>query len=173
MAVDAVIAGVEFSADEPLPERGMAGVQCGMPILIPVQHFGVLAIALREILFAKAFQDAGIVQVGLGNEARRRPNVLFFLPVNGNLRFAELLFLGARLLRGGLLDVGLWHGGNSLRKWGSKLDPIGQPPGACCKRARRTILPDGRIFGEVSVRSRSIQGRGAESAVWAKQGLES
>src|SRR5215469_12294292 len=116
MAVDAVIAGVEFSADEPLPERRMAGVQRGMPILIPVQHFGVLAIALRKMFFAKALQNMGVIQVGLGNEARRRPNVVFFLPVNGDLRFAELLFLTARLFGGGLLDVGLWHGGNSLGK---------------------------------------------------------
>ena len=37
MPVDAVVAGIQFAADKPLPERRLVGVQRGVPILVPVQ----------------------------------------------------------------------------------------------------------------------------------------
>ena len=93
MAVDAVVAGVQLAADKPFPERRMIGVQRGVPILIPVEKFGVLAEAFGEIFFAEAFDDARIVEIRLGDEAGRRANVLFFLPVHGDLRFGQPCFL--------------------------------------------------------------------------------
>ena len=37
VAVDAVVAGIQLSADEPFPKRRMIGVQGGVPVLVPVQ----------------------------------------------------------------------------------------------------------------------------------------
>jgi hypothetical protein len=47
--IDAVVAGVDLAADEPLPERRIAGVQCSVPVLIPGQQIGVFFEALREV----------------------------------------------------------------------------------------------------------------------------
>jgi hypothetical protein len=63
------------------------------------------------MLFAEFFDEGGIGEIGLGNELFGRSKVFFFFPVNGNLRFGELL-LALRFFR-----VQLWssggHGGNS------------------------------------------------------------
>ena len=58
VAIDAVVAGVELSADEPLPERRVTGVERGVPVLIPVEQFGVFAEAFGEISFAESVDDA-------------------------------------------------------------------------------------------------------------------
>ena len=65
MPIDAVVAGIEFAADKPFPERRIAGVQRGVPILIPMQQLGVFAKAFGEIFFAEALDDGGIVEIGL------------------------------------------------------------------------------------------------------------
>src|ERR1700719_1833300 len=86
MAVAAVVAGVELAADKPFPKGRIAGVQRGVPILIPVEEFGVVAEAFGEILFAEALDDRGVVEVGLPNKFRRGEKILFLFPMNGNLR---------------------------------------------------------------------------------------
>src|SRR5882757_7823608 len=53
--VDAVVAGVEFAADKPFPKWRIAGVQRGVPILIPMQEVGILAKTFRKILLAETF----------------------------------------------------------------------------------------------------------------------
>src|ERR1700719_4452869 len=83
MAVDAVVAGVELAADKPFPKWRIAGVQRSVPILIPVQQFGIVAKAFRKILFAEALNDRGVVEVGLSNKFRRRIKTLFLFPVHG------------------------------------------------------------------------------------------
>ncbi len=47
--------------------------------------------ALRKILFAEFLDEGGIGEIGLGNELLWRTEVLFFLPVDGDLRFGEFL----------------------------------------------------------------------------------
>src|SRR5271167_3721158 len=79
VAIDAVVGGVEASADEPFPEGRMLGVECGVPVLIPMEEFGVLAEAFGKIFFAEALDDVGIVKIGLCNEASWRANVFLFL----------------------------------------------------------------------------------------------
>src|SRR5882762_932481 len=85
--VDAVVAGVEFAADKPFPKWRVAGVQCGVPIPIPMQQFGVLAKTFRKILLAETLDHRWVVQIGLANKFRRGIKTLFFFPVHGDLRF--------------------------------------------------------------------------------------
>ena len=87
----------------------MIGIKRGVPILIPVEKLGVLSEALWETFFAEAISDVRIIQVRLGYEPGRRPNVLFFLPVNGDLRFGEHLLFGAWFLHSGLFFTACRH----------------------------------------------------------------
>ena len=96
VAIDAVVTRVELSADKPFPERRVIGVECGVPILVPVEKFCVFAKALWKMLFAKTVDDMGIVKVRLRDKAGRRVNVFLFLPMNGDLRFGKPLFPCAR-----------------------------------------------------------------------------
>ncbi len=97
MAVHAVVAGIEFAADKPLPERWIAGVQRGVPILIPVKEFGVIAKAFRKVLFAETLDEIGIVQIGLPDKFRRRQKTLFLFPMHRDLRFVVFWHHGLRL----------------------------------------------------------------------------
>src|SRR5882757_10583554 len=85
--VYAVVAGVEFAANKPFPKWRIAGVQRGVPILIPMQEFGVLAKTFGKILLAETFDHRRVVQIGLANKFRRGIKTLFFFPVHGDLRF--------------------------------------------------------------------------------------
>src|ERR1700730_6953271 len=87
MAIDAVVTGVEFAADKPFPKWRIAGVQSGVPILVPMQQFGILAKAFRKVFLAETFDHRGVVQIGLPDKFRRGIKTLFFFPVNGDLRF--------------------------------------------------------------------------------------
>ncbi len=91
VAVNAVVAGIEFAADEPFPEGWMAGVEGLAPGLVPVEEGSVMVEALRKILFAEFLDEGGIGEIGLGDELLGRTEVLFFLPVYGDLRFGEFL----------------------------------------------------------------------------------
>ena len=75
VAIDAVIGDVQLATHKPLPERRMLGVQRGVPILIPMEEFRVFTETLGKVLFAKTLDGAGIVQIGLRNEAGGRANV--------------------------------------------------------------------------------------------------
>src|SRR6516225_1650368 len=126
MAIDTVVRGIQAATDEPFPEWRMIGVECGVPILIPVEKFGVLAETLREILFAETLEDMRIVQVGLGNEARRRAYILFFLPVNRDLGLGQFRLLGTRFPFNLLLFNDLRHGNHSSQ----------ENNGTCCLKPR-------------------------------------
>src|SRR5208337_3639908 len=114
MAIHAVVGDIQAAADKPFPEGRMVGVQRSVPILIPVEEFGIFAEALGEILLAEALQGVVVVEIGLSDEARGRPDIGFFLPVDGNLRFGQAVFLGAGFTFGVLLNQGLWHETHSL-----------------------------------------------------------
>ena len=88
--VHAVVAGVQFSANEPFPKGRMIGVERGVPILVPVEQFGVVAEALREVFLVELSHEVGIVQVGLANKLRGRAVIAFFFPVHRDLRFTDL-----------------------------------------------------------------------------------
>lgn len=90
MAVYAVVADVEFSADEPLPEGRIGSVESFAPGLVPIEELGVVVEALGEVFFAKLFYKCWIGEIGLGDEFFRRPIIFFFFPMNGNLRFGDL-----------------------------------------------------------------------------------
>jgi hypothetical protein len=60
VAVDTVVAGVEFAADEPFPEGRVAGVKSFAPGLVPVEEVGVVVEAFGEMLFAELFDEGGI-----------------------------------------------------------------------------------------------------------------
>jgi hypothetical protein len=90
MSIDAVVAGVDLSADEPFPERRIARVERLVPFLVPGEHLRVLVEALRKILQRESLGDVRIPEIRLLHEFLGRIEVLLFLPVDGNLRFGQL-----------------------------------------------------------------------------------
>src|SRR6266508_1200057 len=90
MPVHAVVAGVELSADEPFPERRIARVQRGVPVAVPRQQVGVRPEALGKMFVAESIPDGWVDQIRLTDECRSWTDVLFLLPVNGNLGLARL-----------------------------------------------------------------------------------
>src|ERR1019366_6523285 len=98
--VDAVITGVELSAHEPLPEGWFAGVEHGVPALVPRQHLRVFLEAIREIRLAESFVYIGIGQIRLVDEFSGRIVQLLLPPVDCNLGFGGLthhvLFMNIR-----------------------------------------------------------------------------
>jgi hypothetical protein len=82
VAVHAVVAGVQLAADEPLPERRLAGVQRGVPVLVPAQHVGVGPEAFRVVVFAEPLENIRVSSVGLGDEPGRRVEVRLLAPVD-------------------------------------------------------------------------------------------
>jgi hypothetical protein len=69
--VDAVEGGVQAAADEPPPERRVAGVQGRVPVGVPVQQVRVLLEALGEVLLAEPFEDGRVGGVCLSDELCR------------------------------------------------------------------------------------------------------
>src|SRR5260370_8732042 len=55
MAVNAVVTYLEFSADIPFPERGVAGVDRGVPVVVPAQEVAIFAEPLGKTLFPYPF----------------------------------------------------------------------------------------------------------------------
>ena len=128
MSIDAVVAGVEFAADKPFPEWWIAGIQRGVPIVIPVQQFRVFAETLGEMTLGESLGDGRIVEVGLIDKLRRRMKEIFFLPVDGDLRF---VFAGAPQALSGFFSrmpsVLPWVWISSFRA----ISPRRQLPGRC------------------------------------------
>ena len=91
MPVDAVVAGIQLATDKPLPARRIAGVKHCMPVLIPVQQFGVCFKALGKIVQAEPLIYPRVSHIGLSNKLCRRMEIFLFLPVHSNLRFARLV----------------------------------------------------------------------------------
>ena len=87
--IDAVVGRVQPATDKPLPERGVAGVEGGMPVLIPGQQIRILLEALGEVLLLEPVEDARVARIGLANEFRGRGEVLLFSPVDRDLRFGD------------------------------------------------------------------------------------
>src|SRR5437762_13962744 len=104
--------GIEFAADEPFPEGRVAGVEGLAPGFVPMEEGSVMVEAFRKMLFAEFFDEGGIGEIGLSDELLGRSKVFFFFPVNGNLRFGELL-LALRCFR---FLTCFGHGGNSPSK---------------------------------------------------------
>ena len=90
MPVHAVIGRIQLAADEPLPERRVAGVQRGVPWRIPAQQVSVLREAVREMFLAEPVVDGGIVGIGLLDEILRRIDVFLLAPVHRDLRLRYL-----------------------------------------------------------------------------------
>ena len=86
VAVDAVVAGVQPATDEPLPEWWIAGIERGVPVLVPGEQVRVLLEALREVLLPEAFADRRVGSVRLSDELGRRVVILLLAPVDGDLR---------------------------------------------------------------------------------------
>ena len=103
MAIDAVVASVQFAADEPLPEWWIARVERRVPVVIPIEQIGVSAKTFGEIFFVELRDERRIVQIRLSDKFRGREEEILFLPVNCDLRF---VFFGER-------RVFCW----SLRAW--------------------------------------------------------
>ena len=91
MAVHAVVASVELSADEPFPEGRIAGVKRLAPGLVPIEQGSVMVEAFGKTLFVEFFDQGGVLEIGLCDEFLRRTEILLFLPVDGDLRLSELL----------------------------------------------------------------------------------
>ena len=89
MAINTVVGGIDLAAHKPFPARGIAGIQRGMPILVPIQQIGIFLKTFGEILQAQPVIYAWIGHICLGNKLRGWMKILLFLPVNGNLRFTN------------------------------------------------------------------------------------
>jgi len=63
MAINAVVTGIESTADKPFPEGRMASVQRDVPILVPVEEICVLLKALRKVVEAESVEDSRVLQV--------------------------------------------------------------------------------------------------------------
>src|SRR6516164_5531859 len=85
MAINAVVTGIESTADKPFPEGRMAGIKRYIPALVPVEEIRVFLKALRKPIEAKAVEDSRVLQVGLSDKCLRWANVVLFLPVDRNL----------------------------------------------------------------------------------------
>ncbi len=75
-------------ADEPFPEGRMAGVQRLAPGLVPMEEGSVMVETFGKMLLAEFLNESGIDKIRLGDEFLGRMEVLFFLPVDGDLRFS-------------------------------------------------------------------------------------
>ncbi len=87
MAIDAVVASIELSSDEPLPERRIAGVERRMPVVIPVEQIGVGAETFGEIFLVELRHKRGVVEICLTDEFGGGEEEVFFFPVDGDLGF--------------------------------------------------------------------------------------
>src|SRR5438552_2546774 len=90
MAIDAVVGGVEFAADEPFPERRVGGVESFLPLFVPVEKIGVVVEALRKIFLGEFFDEGEVGEIGLGFEFLRRMEIFLLFPVDGDLCFGGL-----------------------------------------------------------------------------------
>src|SRR5436305_12073769 len=99
MPVDAVRRCVQPAADEPLEEWGPARVQKRVPLLVPVEHLGVLLEALREALVRIALQNRFVRRIRLLFEILGRLVVLLLAPVNRDLVLGVLDLLAGGLRR--------------------------------------------------------------------------
>ena len=91
--VDAVVADVEFAADEPFPEGRVRSVQGFAPGLVPIEERGVIIEAFGETLFAEFLDESGVGKIGLRDEFLRRAVITLFFPMDRNLRFADFVFV--------------------------------------------------------------------------------
>src|SRR6266849_3688446 len=98
MAVNAVVAGIELAADKPFPEGRIARVEGLAPGLVPIEEGSVMIVAFRKMLFAEFLDEGRIGKIRLGDKCLGRAEELFFLPVDGDLRFGEFL-LALRFFR--------------------------------------------------------------------------
>ena len=87
--VETVVAGVQPPTHEPFPERRIARVESGLPVLVPVEQVGVLLEALWKVVEGEAFEDLLVGQVRLPDEARGRVDVVLFLPMDRDLRLGH------------------------------------------------------------------------------------
>src|SRR4029077_12912496 len=65
MTVHAVVTGVELASGIPLPERGVTGIERGVPIVVPAQKVGIFTEAFGKVFFAEALINGTIGQVSL------------------------------------------------------------------------------------------------------------
>jgi hypothetical protein len=91
--IDAVVAGVQAPADEPLPTRCITGIEGRVPVLIPIQKVGEFLEAFGNVVDRHAVVHARVRHVGLGYERWRWGDRLLFLPVNRNLGVAGVVFI--------------------------------------------------------------------------------
>ena len=85
VAIDAVVAGIDATADKPSPEWRGARVERDVPRLVPVEKVGVLLEVFGKLVEAESLEDGLVFQVGLSNEFLWRMEVSLFLPMDGDL----------------------------------------------------------------------------------------
>src|SRR5215469_176756 len=90
MAIDAIVAGVDFSADIPFPERGIASIKSLIPTLIPIQKIGIFVETLGKVVETEPLVNFLVSQIGLGYEFLRRIIVFLFLPMDCNVSFGQV-----------------------------------------------------------------------------------
>src|SRR5207245_6519885 len=91
--IDTVVGGVQPPTDKPLPEGCVAGVEGGVPVLLPGEEIRVLLEAFREVLLLEPVENSRVAGIGLANEFRGRDEVLLFSPVDRDLGFGYFDFL--------------------------------------------------------------------------------
>jgi len=138
VAVDAVVAGVQLTADEPFPERRGGGVQRGVPRLVPGQQIGIGPEALRELVLAELLDNGWVGRVGLLDELGRRLIIALFAPVHRDVCFGGFVRLIVRVMElvshiflaslspGG---VATCHSGRNLNLTRTSLYHHGRSPG--------------------------------------------
>jgi len=91
MAVNAIVAGVEFPADEPFPERRIGSVEGFAPGLVPIEETGVMVEASGKYFSPNFLTKAGSARLACVMNFLERAKVLFLLPMDSNLGFREFV----------------------------------------------------------------------------------
>ena len=85
VAIDAVVGGIEFAADEPFPEGRAGSVERFAPPLVPMEKVGVAVKTLGKVFFGELFYERCVDEIGLSLEFLGRMEILLFFPVDGDL----------------------------------------------------------------------------------------
>ena len=89
VTVDAVVAGVQLAADEPLPERRVRRVEHRVPLLGPSEQVRVSGEALRELVLGELLANRRVRRVSLRRELGRRGVKALLAPVDRDERLGR------------------------------------------------------------------------------------
>src|SRR5437763_7872765 len=85
VAIDAIVTGVELTADKPFPKRRVTGIQRRMPKVVPGKQICVFLEAFRKVLLTKTFKNTRIACICLSNKLWMCMKILLLSPVNSDL----------------------------------------------------------------------------------------